>query len=372
MLSEKEQLYKSIFDGYVKAFKSKSKQKCQEEANKIWTEIKYKCKTTSEINIAVDKKLKDLKQIELRKKASVLSFWSKLPNTPSKEVVVESAEVEICEDDVIIVSEEVSSSQENLSKTPAKQAPKQEQIEREILVLQKDISYLSEKRNTNLLSEDDYQILGVKKKLLIEKNQELLIRKKATECQKATRLKRKRGIDDLDPETRKKVCGKSDSSKGRPEIYDQDDLIKTITDIALKGSATDDRRRTEIIRTVKTLDDLVDELTKYGFHLSRSAVYLRLLPSRSLSTEGKRHTKTAPVKLIRAQNSEHKSHPDSNFARASISALEELAGILGPREVTFHSQDDKARVPIGLTAATSATRHKRTYNKVGTAAGAAT
>jgi hypothetical protein len=31
--------------------------------------------------------------------------------------------------------------------------------------------------------------------------------------------------------------------------------------------------------------------------------------------------------------------------------LEELASILGPNEVTFHSQDDKARVPIGLTAA---------------------
>ena len=29
----------------------------------------------------------------------------------------------------------------------------------------------------------------------------------------------------------------------------------------------------------------------------------------------------------------------------------ELAGLLGPREVTFHSQDDKAKVPIGITTA---------------------
>ena len=40
-----------------------------------------------------------------------------------------------------------------------------------------------------------------------------------------------------------------------------------------------------------------------------------------------------------------------NFAKATINALEELAGLLGPREVTFHSQDDKAKVPIGITAA---------------------
>ena len=31
--------------------------------------------------------------------------------------------------------------------------------------------------------------------------------------------------------------------------------------------------------------------------------------------------------------------------------LEELISVLGPNEVCFISQDDKARVPIGLTAA---------------------
>ena len=38
-------------------------------------------------------------------------------------------------------------------------------------------------------------------------------------------------------------------------------------------------------------------------------------------------------------------------SRASIRLLEELAAIFGPAEVTFHSQDDKAKVPIGLTTA---------------------
>ena len=40
-----------------------------------------------------------------------------------------------------------------------------------------------------------------------------------------------------------------------------------------------------------------------------------------------------------------------NFAISSIRALEEISVILGPEEVTFHSMDDKAKVPIGITAA---------------------
>ena len=38
------------------------------------------------------------------------------------------------------------------------------------------------------------------------------------------------------------------------------------------------------------------------------------------------------------------------FAKVTINDLEELAGLLGPREVTFHSQDHKAKVPIEITA----------------------
>ena len=60
---------------------------------------------------------------------------------------------------------------------------------------------------------------------------------------------------------------------------------------------------------------------------------------------------TAPVKLYKSQNSKRASHPSTKFACASIRSLEELAAILGPAEVTFHSQDAKAKIPIGLTTA---------------------
>ena len=76
-----------------------------------------------------------------------------------------------------------------------------------------------------------------------------------------------------------------------------------------------------------------------------------MLPKNSRTIEGKRHVYTAPVKLFKAQNSKHASHASTKFARSSIKALEEIATILGPEEVVFHSMDDKAKVPIGITAA---------------------
>ena len=41
----------------------------------------------------------------------------------------------------------------------------------------------------------------------------------------------------------------------------------------------------------------------------------------------------------------------TKFEISSIRALEEIPAILGPEEVTFHYMDDKAKVPISITAA---------------------
>lgn len=78
---------------------------------------------------------------------------------------------------------------------------------------------------------------------------------------------------------------------GRPKKIDDDALISAITDIAIAGSAADERRRTEIINTCKTLDDLVNKLKGLGYDIKRSSVYLRLIPRRIDSIEGQRHKK---------------------------------------------------------------------------------
>ena len=58
---------------------------------------------------------------------------------------------------------------------------------------------------------------------------------------------------------------------------------------------------------------------------------------------------TAPLKLFKPQNSKHSSHVKTKFARSSIRRLEEIANILGPAEVTFYSQNDKAKILYGIT-----------------------
>lgn len=141
--------------------------------------------------------------------------------------------------------------------------------------------------------------------------------------------------------------------KGRPSKNEEcPDLLQTIIDVATVGGAADLRRRSDMIRTCKTLDQLHKYLEQnLDLEISRSAVYLRLLPRKSNSIEGKRHVTTVPVKLVKAQTSEHKSHVDSHFCLSTIRSVESLASLLGPHQVFYVSQDDKARIALGITAA---------------------
>ena len=47
----------------------------------------------------------------------------------------------------------------------------------------------------------------------------------------------------------------------------------------------------------------------------------------------------------------HKNHPDQSFCKSTIRDLKVLASILGPNQTAFLSSDNKARVPVGITAA---------------------
>lgn len=145
---------------------------------------------------------------------------------------------------------------------------------------------------------------------------------------------------------------KTRSAPGRPRLEEQQPLLlKTIVDLAMFGASAEERRRSEIVRSCRTLTDLHEKLKELGFEISRSGTYLRLLPRNYTTMEGKRHVVTVPVKLSRPEADHHKAHVDQHFCVATIRSLETLASILGPNQVFFLSQDDKARVPIGLTAA---------------------
>ena len=67
--------------------------------------------------------------------------------------------------------------------------------------------------------------------------------------------------------------------------------------------------------------------------------------------QGKRHVTVATVKFFQAQDNQHSNHPGTKSTRATINKLEKNADLLGPKQVSFHSQDDTVKVALGLPAA---------------------
>lgn len=173
--------------------------------------------------------------------------------------------------------------------------------------------------------------------------------------QKIRRQHLKEGIESVcqsSPEASDALKKFNRNKIGRPSLeVDQPELLSTIIKIVQSSTAADDRRRTERLLSVKTLDDLHEELEKIGFNLSRSGLYLRLLPRRGNTSEGKRHVTTVPVQLLRPENSLRKKNEDRMFAKSFIDDLFEICKLFGPKTILFMSNDDKARVPLGLTAA---------------------
>ena len=85
---------------------------------------------------------------------------------------------------------------------------------------------------------------------------------------------------------------------GHPRIEcDQPEILEEILKIAEIGSACSDRRRDNTIRTVRTLTQLKEELHRLGFQVSRSGVYLKLLPRDANAKAGKNERR--PIKIGR-------------------------------------------------------------------------
>ena len=92
------------------------------------------------------------------------------------------------------------------------------------------------------------------------------------------------------------------------------------------------------IRQVKTLDDLHKALHSLGFSVSRSGLYLRMLPRSQASNQGKKHINALPVKLVRPQNNLRRKHPDRMFAAETSKSLDAMAKFFGPGVVLYISQ----------------------------------
>lgn len=230
-------------------------------------------------------------------------------------------------------------------------APAQEKLKKALNIEKSRVIKLQELKDCGLATADNLMQLADAKVSVHESERKLCRMVKDAERQKLRRSNLKSMLTDL-AENNDKIGKFVRPRSGRPSLEEeQRDLHGTIIQIVNRIAGTDKRRRTEVLNACLTLDDLAVELRKLNFTLSRSALYLRLIPRRIDSTEGKKHVQTVPVKLRRPENSERKQHENANFAFATKDYLKCIAWIFGPQAVFAVSIDDKAKVPIGVVAA---------------------
>lgn len=144
--------------------------------------------------------------------------------------------------------------------------PSEDNYRRRIMALNQDIVHLVGKRDTGLASTEQLQDLQAKKKQLKKEEASLQYLISSRDRQRRKRESDKK-IFESNPDLAVKF--KRRNEIGRPRIEtDQPELLKTIIDIATFGAATDERRRSETLRSVKTLDELTSKLHDQGFKVN--------------------------------------------------------------------------------------------------------
>lgn len=364
-------VYQQLYNAYCKVNDSIPGPKCQQLFNEKWESIKQSPNSSEEAQ-AYLKELQNIISARRHGAGSILNAFSRARNKALSTLGSETAtypspststcdmnqmiEVEFhpdssqfdeptSEPEVEAVS---SSSATNVSTTAAVKTvktPAQDEVQLNLDIVNSHLVGLYKRKELDQLTEDDVVLLRKKKKekeTLEKKISNLKSRQKSQKNFRSARsIALKSAISD-NPGLKEKLRLRGE--QGRPRLEAQQPfLLETIVNLAMYGSAAEDKRRDDRYRSMMTLNDLKAALENDGFEVSRSALYTRLLPRRSNTNEGRRHVKTVPVKLIRAQNDLHNSHPDQHFAKATIRNVEQLASLLGPKEVFFLSQDDKAR-----------------------------
>lgn len=361
-MSKQKNDYNAIRDQVRKTYSQRSNHFHATEALRIYNLVKTN-KEPSVRKAAFDEQMSQLKQIMIKKKSENMLLFIKAVETNKKNVTGTPSTVSNASssnsqaaETIHAVDNEVNSDVETPNENDnraEKRKPTRAQDEAKSVLNQtaERVAQLSKLLSAGLLADkrelekaNAAHFAAQKKLKQIEAN---------AERQRRFQLKRRDAIRCLAEENSdiaKKL--RVHDNPGHPSVTEtQHGLLDAIKEIAMRGAGANDRRRTEVLNSCRTLDDLADKLKGMGFILSRSALYIRLSPKSWNTLEGKRHVETVPVRLRRPQNNEHRAHPDTAFAKASVDCLKELCSALGPFDVAVLSQDDKAKVPIGLPAA---------------------
>lgn len=350
--------YNIIRQAVAKAYPQKSNEYHTSEAKKLYDKIKVEKDHDARVS-AVETVLETLRKLVTKNKTESLMYFIKATETAaiakrktvgsekSSESTAQSAVVETAPSS--IEDTKKASTDTNAAAVVYKKNPARAQAEATaaLHITSQILIDLQKCRNP-----DDAE---VKRAIKVHDTAKKLLQAKKDNATRQMRFQQKRRqtlkqMCDEDETCRKKLCVKD--GPGRPGTNEtQPGLMQAIIDLSIRGAGAHERRRSETLNSCRTLDDLARELKSIGFNLSRSGIYLRLIPRNWSTHEGKRHITTVNVKLKRAENSEHHQHADTKFARATHDSLIQLCSILGPHDVACLSQDDKAKVPLGLPAA---------------------
>ncbi|CAG9584279.1 unnamed protein product [Danaus chrysippus] len=375
MCSKEGDLYHQLFLAYKGSHADLPAQLCQKNANAIWKTAKETLKNKEKFIEHINDAIRELNVKATKKKATMLSYFTqdsdvatcssfmksvdavagqertavkrKMSDTHDEQswnTIEETAETTSTEPHTILIDSGITKN------VPGK--PAQETLVKKIGLLQQRINVLTEARDIGIAKDDVHDEI---KKLRNElKEEEKRLKKKRDSAKRAKKFRAKEKLEKIERQRNTPAATQTRTGPGQPPLVDsQPALLETIINIAIHGSAADERRRTEMIRSCLTLSDLHERLLLMGYQISRSGTYLHLLPRVSNTQEGRRHVHTVPVKLARPQTEMHRKHEDGEFCTATIRSLESLASLLGPQQVFVLSQDDKARVPIGLPAVKS-------------------
>ena len=191
-------------------------------------------------------------------------------------------------------------------------------IENDILV------GLCQKRDLGQLSQSDLKEITSREATLRMYKAKLKQKEAERKRQQKSRVNQKRKTESIEEQIREKLSKKSQEKE---KHVGNEELIRATSRIAISGSAANKRRQSEIIITVKTLDQLTEALNREGYNLKKSSVYLRLLPKNGRTREGK--NSTSEVNFVQEFKTS-KLPVHKTFARTTINALQELAGLLRP------------------------------------------
>ena len=280
----------------------------QAKANELWLTIKPK--DAAEVNLDLyNSTVQDLevRAERLKERKDIRTFFkANVVNVVANEQEQPEPPPPVADQVAVQVAAELEEQAETHPETVVvkRVKPAQVKLEEDLKKTKLSIENLKSAKVLATSEEREVEInkqLRVLDALLIDQQKKLSKAQQNEKAQIKLREKRRNVMEEVQrkyPEIATQL--KTKTTVGRPRVEaDQPDLLRDVLEIATIGAAASEKRREEVFRTVKTLDDLKAAISEMGYTLSRTALYYRLQPRSTRSIAGKRHVETVPVRLVR-------------------------------------------------------------------------